>query len=109
MTRRAGTRSKRQLPAWSRAAAAALGCQHRTQHAFDERHRLDPGGPITGTPDTRLTAVAFANDPQLTTIETPTGSVRSLAVVGVTHQELTRMKPSSTAHVLAELASTSTP
>lgn len=74
---------------------------------FDDGHRMDPRGPITGSADTRLTALAFATDPELGTIDTVHGSVQFLTVVGITADELARMKATSTAHVLAELAATS--
>lgn len=59
-----------------------------------------PGGPITGSPDTSLTALAFAEDPALSTIDTPHGTVQFLTVVGITGDELSRAKASSTADVL---------
>jgi hypothetical protein len=72
---------------------------------FAAGHRLSPGGPITGTADTLLTAVAFAPDPDLTAIRTPHGSVEFLTVFGITAEELARMQQSSTADVLADLRS----
>lgn len=74
---------------------------------FDSGHRMDPGGPITGAPDTRLTALAFTDDPRVPAVETPHGSVRFLTVVGITADELARMQASSTEAVLAELAAVS--
>ena len=37
-------------------------------------HRLQPGGPITGAQDTRLSALAFTVDPQLLTSTALTGT-----------------------------------
>jgi hypothetical protein len=94
-----------QPPAWALRLLQQLG-----RYAFDSEHllssgdRMDPGGPITGAPDTRLTAVAFADDPQLTAIDTPHGAVRFLTVVGITPDELAEMKATSTAEVLAGLS-----
>jgi Suppressor of fused protein (SUFU) len=97
-----------QPPPWALRLLQQLGRYvFSTGRPFDDGHRMDPGGPITGAPDTRLTAVAFANDPQLATIDTPHGAVRFLTVVGITANELARMKATSTAHVLAELVATS--
>lgn len=92
-----------QPPAWTLRLLQQLGRYvFGTGRPFEHGHRMDPGGPITGAPDTRLTAVAFAADPELGTINTPNGSVQFLTVVGVTAEELARMKATSTALVLAE-------
>jgi hypothetical protein len=66
-------------------------------------HRMSPGGPITGSGDTRLTGLAFAEDPVLAPLRTPNGSVDFVTVVGITEEELERMKQSSTEAVLTEL------
>jgi hypothetical protein len=71
---------------------------------FEPGHRMDPGGPITGKPDTRLTALAFAEDLQLPHIDSPLGSARFLTVVGITADELAQMKATSTQQVLDTLA-----
>jgi suppressor of fused protein SUFU len=97
-----------QPPAWVLRLLQQLGRYvFSTGRPLNDGHRMDPGGPITGTPDTRLTALAFADDPQLGAIDTPHGSVRFLTVVGITADELARMKATSTVHVLAELAAAS--
>lgn len=97
-----------QPPSWPLRLLTQLGRYvFSTGNAFTSGHRLDPRGPITGSPDTRLTAVAMTNDPQLGPINTPYGTARFLAVVGITADELDRMKASSTATVLTELASRS--
>lgn len=94
-----------QPPAWPVRLLEQLGRYiFSAGRAFDHGHRMDPGGPITGAQDTRLTALAFANDPQLAAIDTPHGAMRFLTVIGITADELARMKETSTAHVLAELA-----
>lgn len=97
-----------QPPAWSLRLLKQLGSYvFDSGRVYSNGHRMDPGGPITGTPDTRLTALAFTDDPQLPAIDTPHGSARFLTVVGITADELARMKATSTAEVLAELAATS--
>lgn len=71
---------------------------------FAAGHRMAPGGPITGADNTRLTALAFAQDPELESISTPNGTVEFLEVVGITDGELAQMKATSTAAVLEPLA-----
>jgi len=63
-----------------------------------------PGGAITGQGGTRLTAVAFTDDPDLPAVDTPNGRASFLRVVGITDAELEEMKGTSTAQVLARLA-----
>ena len=70
-------------------------------------HRLQPGGPITGAQDTRLTALAFTADPQLPEFDSANGHAGFLTMVGITADELARMKATSTAEVLAEMAASS--
>ena len=70
-------------------------------------HRLQPGGPITGAQDTRLTALAFSADPQLSGFDSANGHATFLTMVGITADELARMKATSTAEVLAEIAASS--
>jgi hypothetical protein len=67
-------------------------------------HRLQPGGPITGAQDTRLTALAFSADPRLPEFDSANGHAAFLTMVGITAGELARMKATSTAGVLAEIA-----
>jgi hypothetical protein len=73
---------------------------------FGSGHRLQTGHALAGLP-TRLTAVAFTLDPELGAIETPHGRVEFLLVVGITTEELERMKATSTAAILDELAASS--
>ena len=74
---------------------------------FAHGHRMEPGGPITGRSDTRLTAVAFATDPQLPRITSQNGSSIFLTVVGISAEELARMKETTTDAVLDELVEVS--
>jgi hypothetical protein len=77
---------------------------YQTRGGFGHGHRLDPGGPITGgNPPTRLTALAFATDREFEATDTPTGRVEFVTALGITADELARMKASSTDTVLAEL------
>ncbi len=88
-------------PDWSVDLLCKLGAYvFGTGTPFAPGHRMDPGGPITGARDTRLSALAFAPDPQLDGIDTPNGRVEFLAVVGITKAELERMKATSTREVL---------
>ncbi|MCR8670802.1 suppressor of fused domain protein [Agrococcus sp. HG114] len=93
-----------QPPQWPVTLLSRLGALvfSRSQ-PFGEGHRLDPGGPITGSEGTRLTALAFTADRQLPAMDTPHGRMQFLQVVGVTRGELERMQQSSTADVLLEL------
>jgi hypothetical protein len=92
-------------PTWSLNLLSKLGQYVYTEEApVAVGHRMDLGGPITGTDDTRLTALAVAADPQLAGIQTPNGSVAFLTLVGITANELAQMKISTTAEVLDEYA-----
>jgi Suppressor of fused protein (SUFU) len=94
-------RTDDQPPQWALRLLRALGgAIHSTGRPFADGHRLDPGGPITGSDDTRLRAVAFATDPELDGVETMNGRVEFLQVVGITMEELDTMKETSTAAVL---------
>ncbi len=91
-------------PAWSLRLLEQLGRYvYSGAKTLRAGHRLDPGGPITGKPDTRLTALAFTEDPQLSQISSPNGTVNFIAVVGITAAELAQMKTSTTEAVLADL------
>ena len=94
-----------QPPQWPLTLLARLGeYVFSSASPFGPGHRLDPGGPITGTTDTRLTAVAFTADPELPSITTANGSVEFLEVVGISSAELEQMQQSTTAAVLKDLA-----
>jgi hypothetical protein len=97
-----------QPPTWSlRLLERLVDYVFTSGRAFAEDHRMDPGGPITGKDTTRLRAIAFAADPELPPIDSPHGSARFLTVVGITADELDRMKATTTAEVLSELATRS--
>jgi Suppressor of fused protein (SUFU) len=94
-------------PDWAfRLLVALAKLTQKEDLVFGVGHRLQTGHPLADVP-TRLTAVAFTLDPQLGAINTPHGKVEFLLVVGITTEELERMKSTSTAAVLEEL-STST-
>jgi hypothetical protein len=91
-------------PLWPATLLERLGSYvYSMGNVFDPGHRFDPQAEITGgTPPTDLTAVAFAEDPQLGTIATPNGSVTFVLAFGITRDELDRMKLSRTDAVLDE-------
>ncbi len=90
-------------PDWALGVLASLAKLTRADDlVFGAGHRLQTGHPLAGLP-TRLTAVAFTLDPQLGAITTLHGKVEFLLVVGITTEELERMKATSTANVLEEL------
>ncbi|MFF5178240.1 suppressor of fused domain protein [Micromonospora sp. NPDC000316] len=94
-----------QPPAWSlRLLERLVDYVFTSGKPFAEGHRMDPGGPVTGQANTRLRALAFAADPELPPINSPHGSARFVTVVGITANELDRMKVTTTAEVLNELA-----
>ncbi|MEK4047742.1 suppressor of fused domain protein [Paenibacillus sp. FSL H8-0048] len=58
---------------------------------FASGHHLDANGPICLGADTRLTALAFTDDPELPAVDTPNGRVEFLQMVGITADELEAM------------------
>jgi hypothetical protein len=72
---------------------------------YEPGHRVDLRQPITGEQGTNLTALAVARDPQFPDlVDSPNGAFAFLQLIGITADELGRMKDSSTAAVLADLA-----
>lgn len=91
-------------PAWAvRLLEKLADYVDSTARPFASGHRMDPGGPITGNPADRLTAVAFTQDPQLGSITTPHGNMDFLRVVGITADELADAQATTTAAMLADL------
>lgn len=88
-------------PSWPVVLLDGLGQSvYRTGSPYAPGHRVDLRQPISGDdPATRLSAVAFAVDPELDTIDTAHGIVGFLTV-GITAQELAEMQASTTATVL---------
>lgn len=75
-------------------------------NGFAAGHSMNANGPIASDEDTRLTAMAFREDPELPTIDTPHGKVAFLQVVGVTQDELAAIQAWNCAMFLDELART---
>ncbi|MBR7829323.1 suppressor of fused domain protein [Actinospica sp. MGRD01-02] len=72
---------------------------------YEVGHRIDVRRPITGEDGTALTALAITRDTELPElIDSPNGAFALLQVVGITADELARMKDTSTAAVLEDLA-----
>lgn len=91
-------------PLWPVELLSVLGKHvYGKQVGFEEGHRLDVRGAITGgNPPTALTALAFANDPVFQPFDGPLGRVEFITAVGITSDELERMKD-ATASGLDEL------
>jgi len=58
---------------------------------FASGHYLDANGPICLGADTKLTALAFIDDPEIPAVDTPNGRVEFLQMVGITGDELETM------------------
>ncbi|SBT39086.1 suppressor of fused domain protein [Micromonospora auratinigra] len=71
---------------------------------FEPGHHMNANGPICQDHPTGLTALAFAEDPELGTIDTPHGRVQFLQVVGLTGDEYAAARRWDTAGVLGLLA-----
>lgn len=79
-------------PAWVAPLLFKLGRYVFNNKApFDEGHHIDYGGPLDDG-ESPLTALAFAADPQLKPLQTPHGSVKFLAVVGLKPEERPDLK-----------------
>lgn len=66
-------------------------------------HHMDLNGSIAAERDTALTAVLFAEDPDLGTVATPLGEVTFVQIVGVTAEDLVDATAWRTASFLALL------
>lgn len=95
-------------PSWPVAVLSQLG-QYVFANAspFASGHRVGSGGLATDSPASNLAGVAFAHDPELAEIRTPNGRVSFLTAVGVTADELERVRSTSTAEALEGLRHTS--
>ncbi|MFB9177165.1 suppressor of fused domain protein [Dactylosporangium sucinum] len=58
-----------------------------TGNWFEVNHHMDLNGPIALDQETLIRAIAFTEDPELGTIETPHGIVQFLQIVGLTPDE----------------------
>ncbi|MCO8269446.1 suppressor of fused domain protein [Actinoplanes sp. TRM 88003] len=71
---------------------------------FEPGHHMNANGPIRHEYETAVTALAFAEDPELGAIGTPNGRVLFLQVVGLTGDEYEAARRWNTNGVLALLA-----
>jgi suppressor of fused protein SUFU len=112
LTMRVPRGSEATAPGWPFTMLNELAKHVNTNRVLLESgDRIDMRSPVTGhphvpdAPSTNLTVYAVTIDPQLGRISTPNGTVQFLQVVGVTDAEKEQMLASSTADVLAGLAS----
>lgn len=88
-------------PAWALNLLQNMGRYvFNSGNIFTSGDYLDANGPICLGFDTRLTALAFIEDPQLPAVHTPNGRVEFLQMVGITEDELEAMKTWSTLGML---------
>ena len=98
---------ERMAPRWPAGAFQALaGYVLSSGRVFDAGHRMNTGHPLGPGGRSRLTCIAFLEDPELGTRRTPHGRVRFLQIVGLTADELEAMKATSTEKVLRVMART---
>ncbi|MFC6022098.1 suppressor of fused domain protein [Plantactinospora solaniradicis] len=71
---------------------------------FEPGHHMNANGPIRQDHETAVTALAFAEDPELGTITTPHGRMQFLQVVGLTGDEYAAVRQWDTDGVLSLLA-----
>lgn len=89
-------------PAWALNLLQNMGRYvFNTGNVFRAGDYLDANGPICLESETKLTALAFVNDPDLTTIDTPNGQVQFLQIVGITGDEHEAMQAWNTLGVLS--------
>ncbi|MEH6945013.1 suppressor of fused domain protein [Bacillus sp. JJ722] len=89
-------------PAWALNLLQNMGRYvFNTGNVFRAGDYLDANGPICLESDTDLIALAFINNPELTTIDTPNGQVQFLQMVGITGDELEAMQVWNTLGVLS--------
>lgn len=88
-------------PAWALNLLQNMGRYvFRSGNVFQSGDYLDANGPICLNADTALTALAFAEDPQLPMIDTPNGKVQFIQMVGITKDELQAMQTWNTLGLL---------
>lgn len=58
-----------------------------TGRVFDVGHRMGLNGPIAANSETRITEIAFCQDPELKATDTPNGRLQFLQVVGLMADE----------------------
>lgn len=88
-------------PAWALNLLQNMGRYvFNSGNIFASGDYLDANGPICEGADTKLTALAFMEDPELPAVHTPNGRVEFLQMIGITEDELESMKTWSTLGVL---------
>ncbi|WP_435920864.1 suppressor of fused domain protein [Paenibacillus sp. DYY-L-2] len=88
-------------PAWALNLLQNMGRYvFNSGNIFASGDYLDANGPICEGADTKLTALAFIEDPELPAVHTPNGRVEFLQMVGISEDELEAMKTWSTLGVL---------
>jgi hypothetical protein len=70
---------------------------------FEENHFIPANGPIRLETETAITGFVFALDPELGKIETPHGELSFLQLVGITDQEVERIRQNPTAEAVSML------
>jgi hypothetical protein len=90
--RLAWTVEEQEPPAWAMSLLQNMARYvFSSGNIFASGHHLDANGPICLGADTKLTALAFTDDPELPAIDTPNGRVEFLQMVGITGDELEAM------------------
>ncbi|MNI29405.1 Suppressor of fused protein (SUFU) [compost metagenome] len=90
--RLARTADEQEPPAWALNILQNMGRYvFSSGNIFASGHYLDANGPICLDADSKLTALAFTDDPELPAIDTPNGRVEFLQMVGITADELEAM------------------
>lgn len=88
-------------PAWALNLLQNMGRYvFNSGNVFRAGDYLDANGPICLDADTQLTALAFAEDPDLHAIDTPNGKVEFIQMVGITNDELAAMQTWNTLGLL---------
>lgn len=70
---------------------------------FEENHFIPANGPIRLETETNITGIVFTLDPELGKISTPHGEVSFLQMVGITNEEVERIKQSPTRDAVQQL------
>lgn len=70
---------------------------------FEENHFVPANGPIRLNTETAITGFVFALDPELGKIDTPHGELSFLQLVGITENELQKLKQAPTTDSVAKL------
>ncbi len=89
-------------PAWAINLLQNMGRYvFNSGNIFRSGDYMDANGPICLGSDTRLTALAFIQDPELPAIDTPNGRVEFIQMVGITRDELEAMQTWNTLGMLS--------